>query len=107
MADFKKNTWVEVNGWKYPTFVFGNASRPGYVNVYTSSFLGPNNSVEEHHESQLSMIDAPSPFDSKHEPLIDKINDLANAGDYKRVWEETDKLMEYLIEDNHPEYHKD
>ena len=104
MSDFTKNTWVEVKGWEYPTFVVGDSTRPEYVNVYISIFPGPDNSVEEKHISQLTAVDCPAPFDKQHEDMLDEINTVANNDDWTTVYHLMDDLMEHLIQENHPEY---
>jgi len=104
MSDFKKNTWVNVNGWEYPTFVVGDSTHPEYVNVYTSVFPGPDNSVEKKHVSQLTVVDCPAPFEKQYEDSLDEINEVANREDWITVYSLMDELMENFNQENHPAY---
>jgi len=104
MTDFAKNTWVEVEGWNYPTFVVGDSTKPDHVNVYTSEFLGPKNSIEELHVSQISTIKCPPPFSQQHEKLLDDANNAANNKEWSNVYDIMNEIMEHIIDNNHPEY---
>lgn len=104
MSDFKKNTWVNVKGWKYPTFVIGDTTNPEYVNVYTSVYPGPDNSVERKHVSQLTAVDCPAPFEKQYEDALDEVNDVANREDWSTMYTLMDELMDHITQENHPEY---
>ena len=106
MSDFEKNTWVNVNGWQYPTFVVGDSTHPEYVNVYTSVVPCPDNSVEKKHVSQLTVVDCPAPFEKQYEDSLDEINEVANREDWITVYSLMDELMENFTQENHPAYNQ-